>query len=76
MGFNILFPSVAATVVGGVGSFRGAALAGFMIGLLQNVLVWKLGNQWQEAMIFLVVIVFFLYRPEGLFGRPVARIRV
>lgn len=76
MGLNVIFPSVAATVVGGVGSLRGAALAGFMIGLLQNVLVWKLGNQWQDAIIFLVLIFFFLYRPEGMFGRPVAKVRV
>lgn len=76
MGLNVIFPSVAATVVGGVGSLRGAALAGFLIGLLQNVLVWQLGNQWQNAIIFFVLILFFLYRPQGLFGRPVARVRV
>lgn len=76
MGLNVMFPAVAATVVGGVGSLRGAALAGFLIGLLQNVLVWQLGNQWQNAIIFFVLILFFLYRPEGLFGRPVAKVRV
>lgn len=76
MGFNILFPAVAATIVGGVGSIPGAALAGFGIGLGQNLLVIGIGNQWQTAMVFVVVILFFLYRPEGLYGRPVARVRV
>ena len=76
MGFNILFPSVAATIVGGLGSIPGAALAGFGIGLGQNLLVYGIGNQWQSAIIFGVLILFFLYRPEGLFGRPVAKVRV
>lgn len=76
MGFNILFPAVAATIVGGVGSVPGAAIAGFGIGLGQNLLVISIGNQWQTAMVFIVVILFFLVRPEGLYGRPVAKVRV
>lgn len=76
MGFNILFPAVAATIVGGVGSVPGAAIAGFGIGLVQNLLVMGIGNQWQTTIVFVVVILFFMYRPEGLYGRPVAKVRV
>jgi len=69
---RIMLISIAASVVGGIGSVRGAALAGLMIGIIENVVVLFLDTQWSEAASFVVLFFFILFRPSGLFGRAVA----
>jgi branched-chain amino acid transport system permease protein len=63
--------SLAATIVGGVGSLRGAAYAGLLLGITENVALMYLGPEWSEAVTFVVLFLFILFRPSGFFGRPV-----
>jgi branched-chain amino acid transport system permease protein len=63
--------SLAATIVGGVGSLRGAAFAGLLLGLGQNLALWRLESQWSDAVTFVVLFLFILFRPSGFFGRAV-----
>jgi branched-subunit amino acid ABC-type transport system permease component len=71
MGWDILLPTVAVAVLGGIGSFYGAIVAAFIIGLAENVAVvlltqMGLSNTYRMAVPFLVLIVVLLYKPEGL----------
>lgn len=75
MGLNIFFAAVGAVVIGGIGSLYGAAIAGFLLGLGQDLLVFRIGNEWQSSLVFVAMILFFLLRPQGLFGQ-LARLRV
>lgn len=68
---RVMLISIAASVVGGIGSLRGAALAGLMLGIVENMVVLVLDTQWSEAASFVVLFVFIVFRPSGLFGRPV-----
>ena len=56
-------------IVGGVYNLRGAVLAGLFIGLAQHLSVWKLSTQWQEAILFMILVAFLLVRPQGFLGR-------
>lgn len=69
MGGHVMLISLAATIVGGVGSLRGAACAGLLLGLAENLALWKLEPQWSEAVTFVVLLLFILVRPTGFFGR-------
>lgn len=69
MGFNALVMGVIAVVVGGLNSLPGAALGGLFIGLAQNLGVWKLPSKWQEAIAYVILIVFLLWRPQGILGK-------
>lgn len=69
MGFNALFAGVVAVIVGGVGSIPGAVLGGLFVGVAQQVGVWKLPTQWQDAIVFVILILFLLLRPRGFFGQ-------
>src|SRR5437762_296023 len=71
IGSDIMLISLAATIVGGVGSLRGAALAGLLLGLGQNLALWRLEPQWSDAVTFIVLFLFILFRPSGFFGRAV-----
>lgn len=67
-GFTVLLIAAVATIIGGVGHLPGAALAAFILGLVQNWSVFKLSPQWQDAVAFTIFIFFLLFLPRGLFG--------
>lgn len=66
IGFQAVFVSVIAVIIGGVDVFEGAVLGAFLLGLIQNITVWKLSARWQEAITFGILILFLLLRPQGL----------
>jgi len=70
---HVMLVSLAASVVGGIGSLRGAAFGGFLLGIAENLVVAVLDTQWSEAAGFVVLFAFILLRPSGLFGTAVAR---
>ncbi len=71
MGNHIMLISVAATIVGGVGSLRGAALAGLLLGLAENLCLAVIDPQWSEAVTFVILFLFILFRPSGVYGRAI-----
>jgi branched-chain amino acid transport system permease protein len=73
IGAHVMLISLAATIVGGVGSIIGAACGGLLLGVAENLSVTILNTQWSEAASFVVLFVFILLRPRGLFGIIVAR---
>ncbi|EJN07634.1 branched-chain amino acid ABC transporter permease [Herbaspirillum sp. YR522] len=72
IGHHVMLISLAATIVGGVGSLRGAACAGLLLGLAENIALAYFEPQWSEAITFIVLFLFILFRPSGFFGRATA----
>ena len=72
IGHHVMLISLAATIVGGVGSLRGAACAGLLLGMAENLALMYFGSQWSDAVTFIVLFFFILVRPSGFFGRPIA----
>ena len=68
IGMNAILNGAVAIIIGGVGRFEGAVLGGIAIGLLQASVVWYASAQWQDAITFVVLILFLLFRPEGILG--------
>lgn len=69
MGFGALFMGVVAAIIGGVESMPGAALGAIFVGLIQQLAAWKLPTQWQDAIVFVILIGFLVLRPQGLLGK-------
>jgi len=69
MGLQALLIAVVAVIIGGTGSVEGSFLGALLIGLVQNLVVWKISTQWQDAITFLLLLLFLLLRPQGLLGR-------
>jgi len=76
MGMNALLMGVVATIVGGVGSVPGAAAGGLLLGLAQHLGIWKIGSEWQDAIPFVILLAFLLFRPHGIFGRKLRKAEV
>ena len=71
IGAHIMLISLAATIVGGIGSLKGAACGGMLLGLAESLAIWKLDPQWSEAVTFIILFVFIIFRPAGFLGRAV-----
>ena len=76
MGFYALLMGVVAVIAGGIGSIPGAALGGLLVGMAQHLGVWKIPTQWQDTIVFLILIFFLLFRPQGFLGRVVKKAAV
>lgn len=71
IGHHVMMISIAATIVGGVGSLRGAAMAGMLFGLAENLSLAFFDPQWSEAVTFVILFLFIIFRPGGFYGRAV-----
>lgn len=76
MGFSIMFVSLVAVIVGGVGYLPGAAAGGLLLGLLQSLSLWKLSGRWQDVVVFGALMLFLIFRPAGIFGHMLVTRRV
>ena len=67
LGTEVIVLSFAVVVVGGMGSIAGAAIGSLIIGLLRAVAVHEL-PQVELFVVFAVMAVVLVFRPEGLFA--------
>jgi branched-chain amino acid transport system permease protein len=69
MGDSILVETFVVVVIGGVGSFPGAVLGGLIAGEILS-LTSMVDPAYSEVMLFAVMTLVLLLRPQGLFGLP------
>lgn len=68
-GLNATLLAIVAVIIGGRTSLVGPIIGGLLLGLIRAQVVWQFSARWQEAVTFLVLALFLLLRPQGLFGR-------
>jgi branched-chain amino acid transport system permease protein len=61
-----------AAVIGGFGSFGGTLLGCFIVSYLQTFSSYHLSATWSDLLIWAVMVLFLVARPNGLFGRTVS----
>jgi len=71
LGWDILLPTFAVTILGGIGSFYGAIAAAFIIGLVENVgvailVTLGISTEYRMVLAFGILILTLLFRPQGL----------
>jgi branched-chain amino acid transport system permease protein len=76
MGLNVLMMAVIAVIVGGSGNISGVALGALLLGLGQHFGVREFGTAWQDAIAFLILIVFLLLRPTGFSNTSIRKTQV
>lgn len=68
MGMTVLINAMVAMIIGGVGRFSTCLLGGLTLGVLQAVTVYFFSSNWQNAVTFLVLLIFLFLRPQGIAG--------
>jgi branched-chain amino acid transport system permease protein len=71
-GFRLGLFAFTAAVLGGIGNLPGAVLGALCIGMIEqfnNGLTWHTpGTDWTNTIIFAILILILVFRPEGLLG--------
>jgi branched-chain amino acid transport system permease protein/neutral amino acid transport system permease protein len=70
LGFILLLPLFAATILGGIGSPQGAFAGGMIVGISQEVAVTIgfISPGYKFSVAFVLLVIMLLLRPKGLFG--------
>jgi branched-chain amino acid transport system permease protein len=69
LGTEPLMKALIVAIFGGLGSILGTILGAFAIGLMEAALIYSVGLYSTPAILFAVMIVVLMIRPEGLFGK-------
>jgi branched-chain amino acid transport system permease protein len=68
VGFEFIVLMFVVTVAGGLGSVKGALIAGLAIGVIESLSIVWLPLELQPATIFVLFLLVVIFRPQGLFG--------
>ncbi len=69
MGLAIILTGATASIIGGIGNISGGVIGAFMLGFAENFGTWGISGEWKGAIALSVLILFLMFRPQGLFGK-------
>jgi branched-chain amino acid transport system permease protein len=68
-GMIMFLNGAVAVIIGGKGIFEAGVFGALIVGVLHTLAVWEFSARWEESAAFLLLVIFLLLRPEGIFGR-------
>ena len=69
MGVQATLKGIVAQLIGGVGNVPGAIVGSLLLGLIESYGVALFGTSYRDLFAFVLLIVFLIVRPNGLFSR-------
>jgi len=76
MGMRPFMMGVVVVIIGGMRNATGVLLGALLLGLTQNFSLLYCDSQWQDAIAFVVLLLFLLIRPQGFFGKKIRKAEV
>lgn len=69
---SVLLKAFASCIVGGFGNAKGAIFGGVIVGLAETYGARYISPQFRDAWAFLLLILFLMFRPKGIFRERIA----
>jgi branched-chain amino acid transport system permease protein len=69
LGFLVGLKGFTAAVIGGIGSIPGAMAGGLILGFSEAYTQGYISTKWSDLLVFVILILFMLFRPQGLLGK-------
>ena len=71
MGWVMSIKGFTAAVLGGLGNIYGAAVGGYLLAIIEVLIVALVpeGSQYKDVIVFLILITVLVFRPSGIFRR-------
>ncbi len=69
MGTMLMIKGFTGAVVGGIDFIPASILGSYIVGLLENYGIWFLPSGYKDAITFILLFLFLLFKPKGLFGK-------
>jgi branched-chain amino acid transport system permease protein len=71
MGIMVGWKAFISAVVGGIGNIRGAMIGGYILGMLEILVVVVFPSTYRDLVSFTLLLVLLIFRPYGILGKPV-----
>lgn len=68
MGVSLVIKGFTGAVIGSLASVPGSVLGSLILGLVENIGIWWLPSGYKDAIAFVLLFVFLLFKPTGLLG--------
>jgi branched-chain amino acid transport system permease protein len=75
-GFNLLLYGVVVMIIGGVDSTRGFVGGALLLATVQHLSAYLLDTKWMDAVMYLLLILFLVWRPLGFSGARLKKVEV
>jgi branched-chain amino acid transport system permease protein len=72
MGSIIALKAFAAAIIGGFGDITGAIIGGLLLGVVESFGAQYISVAYKDAFAFLLLFLFLLLRPQGIFGEKIS----
>jgi len=69
MGKDFILMAFSVVIVGGLGSIKGAVIAGLLLTQIQAISSLYISPSWTDPLVFAIMVAVLMVRPQGLFGR-------
>lgn len=69
MGRDFVFLAFSVVIVGGMGSIKGAVIAGLLLTQIQSIASLYISPVWSDPLLFGIMVAVLMWRPQGLFGK-------
>lgn len=69
MGRDFVLIAFSVVIIGGMGSIRGAVIAGLLLTQVQAISSLFISPVWSDPLLFSIMVGVLMWRPHGLFGR-------
>jgi len=70
---DVQLNALLAGVIGGFQTFHGPVIAAYLIAVLRNLLLYYVSPVWGNSIIFLLILIFIVVRPNGLIGKKIVK---
>ena len=68
MGHDFILLAFSVVIVGGLGSIKGAVVAGILLTQLQSISSLYISPVWSDPLVFTVMVLVLMFKPTGLYG--------
>lgn len=69
MGRDFVLIAFSVVIIGGMGSIKGAVIAGLLLTQVQSIGSLFISPVWSDPLLFSIMVLVLMWRPLGLFGR-------
>ena len=75
-GFNLLLYGIVAMIIGGVNSMWGLIGGSFLLATAQHLGAYYIDSKWMDAIAYIILILFLLWKPLGFSGKRLKKVEI
>lgn len=76
IGFNLLLYGIIVMIISGTGNLSYLVLASLILASVQHLTAYYIDTKWMDAIAYIILIVFLIWKPLGFSGQRLKKIEI